>query len=64
MVDVSDSDANEFIVTELSPSTAYLCSMLAYTTLDGPRTFYLTASTFANGEFVLCLVLEYVKHEH
>jgi hypothetical protein len=50
MIDVPDGDANEFIVTGLTAGTAYVCSMLAYTSLDGPRTFFLTASTYENGK--------------
>ena len=49
MIDVPDSDANEFIVTGLDPGSPYVCSMLAYTTADGPRTLHLTASTYQNG---------------
>ena len=49
MVNVQDPDANVYIVAGLSPGTAYVCSMLAYTGADGPRTLYLTASTYANG---------------
>ena len=50
MTDIPDGDANEFIVTGLTAGTAYVCSMLAYTSLDGPRTFFLTASTYENGK--------------
>lgn len=49
MVDVQDPDATVQIVAALSPGTAYVCSMLAYTGADGPRTLYLTASTYVNG---------------
>ena len=48
-VNVSDPDANEYIVSRLSPATPYVCSMLAYNSADGPRTVYLTVSTFPNG---------------
>lgn len=50
MMDVPDGDANEFIVTGLTAGTAYVCSMLAYTSADGPRTLLLTASTYENGK--------------
>ena len=49
-VDVPDGNANEFIVTGLTAGTAYVCSMLAYTSADGPRTLLLTASTYENGK--------------
>ena len=51
MMDVPDRNANEFIMTGLTAGTAYVCSMLAYTSADGPRTLFLTASTYQNGEF-------------
>ena len=50
MTDISDGNANEFIVTGLTAGTAYVCSMLAYTSADGPRTLFLTASTYQNGK--------------
>ena len=53
MTDVPDGDANEFIVTGLTAGTVYVCSMLAYTSLDGPRTFFLTASTYENGKKIV-----------
>ena len=49
MVDVQDPDPTVEIVAGLSPGTVYVCSMLAYTGADGPRTLYLTVSTYANG---------------
>ena len=49
-MNVRDPDANEFIVSGLNPGTPYVCSMLAYTAADGPRTLYLTASTYSNGK--------------
>ena len=51
MMDVPDGNANEFIMTGLTAGTAYVCSMLAYTSADGPRTLFLTPSTYQNGEF-------------
>ena len=53
MIDVSDGNANEFIVAGLTAGTAHVCSMLAYTSADGPRTLFLTASTYQNSELIL-----------
>ena len=52
MIDVPDGNANEVIVTGLTAGTAYVCSMLAYTSADGPRTLFLTASTYQNSELI------------
>ena len=51
--DVPDGNANEFIVAGLTVGTAYVCSMLAYTSADGPRTLFLTASTYQTGKIIL-----------
>ena len=53
MVDVPDPDSTVQIVAGLSPGTAYVCSMLVYTSADGPRTLYLTVSTYANGTLLV-----------
>ena len=50
--DVPDGQANEFIVAGLTAGTAYVCSMLAYTSADGPRTLFLTASTYQTGKII------------
>ena len=52
-MDVSDGNANVFIVAGLTAGTAHVCSMLAYTSADGPRTLFLTASTYQNSELIL-----------
>ena len=39
----------EYIVSELQPNTAYILSILAYTTADGVRSIHLTARTYREG---------------
>lgn len=51
-IDVNNSEATEYIVNGLQPSTLYTFSVLAYTTSDGPRSIHLTVSTHSAGMYV------------
>lgn len=51
VINVDDNSTTEYIVSGLTANTAYICSMLAYTNADGPRTIQLTVITMASGEF-------------
>ena len=49
VIDVTNRREDEAIVGDLEPGTAYSFSVLAYTVADGPRSIYLTLSTFSEG---------------
>ena len=50
VITVLDNSTTEYIITGLTANTAYVCSMLAFTVADGPRTIHLTAITMEDGK--------------
>ena len=48
---ISNNETDEYIVGRLTPSTAYVCSILAYTIADGPRSIHLTVITRESSKY-------------
>lgn len=44
-MNVTGNQTTELIIEDLTPSTSYIVSVLAYTVGNGPRTIHLTVTT-------------------
>ena len=45
VINISGNRTNEYIMNDLTPSTRYVMTILAYTVGDGPRSIHLTVET-------------------
>ncbi len=50
--DIQGNMTDVYILSKLRPGTGYVCSILAYTVADGPRSIHLTAVTRATGKII------------
>lgn len=55
VIDVVGNTTLAYIVNGLTPATAYIFSVLAYTVADGPKSIHLTAITNSEGECMMII---------